>query len=325
MDQPKNAPEVYNHRRLLMKFIAGSPLLSLGLPMCAPVTYKDEHAISDDVIIKNPEEAFSVFDFQKAAQSVLPPAHYGYLATGVLDDRTLIENEKAYSRIKLKMRRLIKVSTVLIYFLVFPKVEPTIITSKESVREVRLADGTLVWLNTNTTFSYPDKFGDERRVELEGEAFFDVARNPEHPFIIETLSSSIEVLGTSFNVNTEDLRTYVSVQSGVVELRNEVSGQKLTAGYAGIADKSGVSLFPIQDINYQSWKTGVFVFDSTPIEEVVEDLNSFYGNRIRLVSTTPCDFTTTFDNASLEDVIKILQLSCNLDVSFNEEIYYLNK
>ena len=63
-------------------------------------------------IINDPAQAINVFDFQKVAQVKLPPAHYGYIATGVLDDRTLIENEKAYSRIKLRMRRLIDARNV---------------------------------------------------------------------------------------------------------------------------------------------------------------------------------------------------------------------
>ncbi len=94
-----------------MKFLAGSPLLSLGLPMCTPVASKNEEQ-NDDGIIGSPSEANNVFDFQLAAQSILPPAHYGYLATGVLDDRTLLENEKAFARIKLKMRRLIDGSDI---------------------------------------------------------------------------------------------------------------------------------------------------------------------------------------------------------------------
>lgn len=94
------------NRRLLLKFLAGSPLLSLGIP---GFSFNSEQ---QDPIIKKAAEAINVFDFQKAAKAKLPPAHYGYIATGVLDDRTLIENEKAYQRIKLRMRRLNDVDQV---------------------------------------------------------------------------------------------------------------------------------------------------------------------------------------------------------------------
>ena len=110
MTKYQSAPEFSQHRRRLIKFIAGSPLLYLGLPMCTPRSAGIEENIIDQSmvgIINDPAQAINVFDFQKVAQVNLPPAHYGYIATGVLDDRTLIENEKAYSRIKLRMRRLI--------------------------------------------------------------------------------------------------------------------------------------------------------------------------------------------------------------------------
>ncbi|MCX2743362.1 alpha-hydroxy acid oxidase [Mangrovivirga sp. M17] len=98
------------HRRQLIKFLLASPLLSLGFPSCI---FDSEDKESDQVkkmvdkLISNPEEAMNVFDFRAVAESKLPPAHFGYIQTGVLDDRTLGENRVGFEKIKLKMRRLV--------------------------------------------------------------------------------------------------------------------------------------------------------------------------------------------------------------------------
>jgi isopentenyl diphosphate isomerase/L-lactate dehydrogenase-like FMN-dependent dehydrogenase len=98
-----------NHRRQLVKFLLGSPLFTLGIPGCSPFSESRQSTPVDpfEGLIKSPTDANNIFDFQKVAEAKLPPAHYGYMATGVLDDRTLVENEAAFNRIKLRMRRLV--------------------------------------------------------------------------------------------------------------------------------------------------------------------------------------------------------------------------
>lgn len=93
------------HRRLLLKFILGSPLL--GLMQCTTPAAQKEQAAKLVEGITNAADAIDVFDFEWQAKQKLPPAHYGYLATGVNDDLTLQANRDAFSKVKLKMRRLI--------------------------------------------------------------------------------------------------------------------------------------------------------------------------------------------------------------------------
>lgn len=107
-------------RRLFLKFLAGSPLLYLGLTVCT--SEKEGGLVSSSVlpkstargpgIITSPDQALNVFDLEAVAREKLPPAHYGYIATGVDDDLTLHENHEAYTRIKIRMRRLIDVRQV---------------------------------------------------------------------------------------------------------------------------------------------------------------------------------------------------------------------
>ncbi len=99
-------PSVHNeHRRLLLKFILGSPLL--GFISCTNANEKVQLAEKIFDGIQNAGDALDVFDFEKLAQHKLPTAHYGYLATGVDSDRTIQANREAFDKVKLKMRRLI--------------------------------------------------------------------------------------------------------------------------------------------------------------------------------------------------------------------------
>ena len=97
-----------HHRRLLLKFLLGSPLL--GLVGCSTEEQKKEVAKAIEYLLKNPSEAINVFDFETMARQKLPPAHYGYMATGVNDDATLHANRAAFEKIKLRMQRLSGVS-----------------------------------------------------------------------------------------------------------------------------------------------------------------------------------------------------------------------
>ena len=93
-----SAQTLLHHRRHFLRFLAASPLLASIEPLRSRVLQD-----SEDLIV-SPEEAINVFDFQKVAQSKLPPAHYGYLATGVGDDATLRANREGFKNFQLRMR-----------------------------------------------------------------------------------------------------------------------------------------------------------------------------------------------------------------------------
>ncbi len=116
-------PTQQEHRRLLLKFLLGSPLLSLAsctTSSNAPVT---EKTVSD--LIQKASEALDVFDFEKLAKNKLPSAHYGYLATGVDGDRTLLANREAFDKVQLRMRRLIDPTQVDMRTTLFGREYPT--------------------------------------------------------------------------------------------------------------------------------------------------------------------------------------------------------
>lgn len=118
-----NAKQQQEHRRLLLKFLLGSPLLSLTSCTTTTQNPPSEKAIAD--LIQKASDALDVFDFEKLAKSKLPSAHYGYLATGVDGDRTLQANREAFDKVRLRLRRLIDPTEVDMRTTLFGREYPT--------------------------------------------------------------------------------------------------------------------------------------------------------------------------------------------------------
>lgn len=205
-------------------------------------------------------------------------------------------------------------------------------TSFESVsntagtpKEISLPDGSKVWLASNSTLEYNSDFENERALNLEGEAFFDVARDEAHPFIISTEFGEVEVLGTAFNIEVEAEGAVVSVEHGKVAVRNDGGEVKLTAGESATATNSGVSDKAPADLNYQGWKTGSFNFYDTPLSDVVEILNKHYETEVILDNKDKANdlVTGTFKNADIDDIIEVIVLTCDVEEEKDENIIRL--
>jgi len=187
--------------------------------------------------------------------------------------------------------------------------------------QIILADGTEVFLNKQTKIIYPKSFDSKiRNVEMEGEAYFQVKPDPTKPFIIKSGNARIEVLGTSFNVRNEsDGTTIVSVNSGKVSLKNQKTQEVvyLTKGEKGIIKKNQVSESTNQELNYQSWKTGVLIFKNTPMSKVFTDIETYYGVKITNRSTKldTLTYTNSFTNIGIDKVIDELELLLKVQVT----------
>jgi len=194
--------------------------------------------------------------------------------------------------------------------------------------KIILNDGSVVWLNKNAKLFYPHEFkGKTREVKLEGEAFFEVTKNPKKPFIVETSFSTVTVLGTTFNINTDSLQTDVSVSTGKVNVKSTYSETSvcLLPNEMAVATKSGLLKSQITNPNYLSWKTGVFLFEDTPLRDVVNDLNTFYNKSIVLNTRNQEQlFSAHFDNARLEDIIEILEITLSLNIQKTANTYEIN-
>ena len=150
---------------------------------------------------------------------------------------------------------------------------------------LQLADGTKVWLNSETILRYPIQFsGTERRVELTGEAFFEVARNEKVPFYVESGEQSVRVIGTEFNISSykENPFIYTTLVKGRVEVvANNKPQQKqiLVPNEQSTIDKIGgeISKRHVDSYRYVAWKEGRFVFDGQSLEEIMKILSKWYN------------------------------------------------
>lgn len=165
-------------------------------------------------------------------------------------------------------------------------------TKYQEQKNVTLSDGTIVWLNGNSQLTYPSAFAaDNRMVHLTGEAFFDVTKNPDRPFIITTEKAKVTVLGTSFNVRAvrAESTTEVVVKTGKVRFENSMGNQQVELtrnekGIYNVADNKIVE-FPAEDMNDIAWQSGRLLFDNTPLKEVIEDLAKQFDVTITLENT----------------------------------------
>jgi len=179
-----------------------------------------------------------------------------------------------------------------------------------------LADGSKVYLNANSEISFSKKFGkNNRNISLKGEAFFEVKRNEKIPFNITTYKTSIQVLGTSFNVYSDSTeKVKVSVVTGVVSFYTGKieNGLKLLAGEQGSYNPGLAKIEKDKNIdpNLMAWKTGILYFDETPVTEAFRLLQKQYS-RVFVFETKAESIptiTTTFDNQSLQAVLEELNL-----------------
>ena len=213
-------------------------------------------------------------------------------------------------------------SFTIIYWFISQSSELQILAGNESM-EHTFPDGSVASLNYNSSISYKKNFGEKTRsLELNGEAFFDVKKDPDKPFVIHSGNLEIKVLGTSFNVNAypEADMLDVVVESGSVSVKlkgRAGSTVTLEKGDKATFTKSEMNLFKSvnTDKNYLAWKTRRIVFEETSMTEVVELLSKVYG-RILIIdspSLEKCPITVTFDSQSLDAVLAVI--SSTLDVT----------
>ena len=175
-----------------------------------------------------------------------------------------------------------------------------------------LADGTKVWMNADSKLRYPISFVEEKRVVyLEGEAYFEVAKDASKPFIVSTASGEITVLGTQFNVKSykEENSIYTTLVEGSVSFRGRTNKETiLTPGYQLIynQEQGTQELKRVNVGNYISWKDNLFQFEELSLEDIMKTLARWY------------DVTVTYEKEEL----KQLQFSGNLDKYSNIESFF---
>ncbi len=206
-------------------------------------------------------------------------------------------------------------------------------TDDQKNLEVTLPDGSTVSLNRNTELSYRQNHGkSERSVSLTGEAFFEITPDAGKPFVVDAGKASVKVVGTSFNIitNNPDSAVEVYVETGKVML-SDINGTRnimLDPGDVGTMDTeiSGKTLN--ENPNYMSWKTGVLVYNGQTLDIVFRDLKRVYNMDIVAddpgISELPW-VSPPIDNQPQETIILLICRSFTLSYAKDGNVYHLSK
>jgi ferric-dicitrate binding protein FerR (iron transport regulator) len=179
---------------------------------------------------------------------------------------------------------------------------------------IRLSDGSKVSLDENTIVKYPEEFsGSERKIHLEkGNAFFSVAHDKQHPFVVQLGESSVTVLGTRFNITATKDELYVSVTAGSV--RFESGGEDksvLTAGNGVVYNRLTETLTAVDvtNKNADAWLTHELNFTDASLREVIQSLEQYYKVRVAVNDSIANfkKFNARFKNSELQEVLDVLE------------------
>jgi len=157
----------------------------------------------------------------------------------------------------------------------------TISTARGNQYQLTLSDGSKVWLNAASSLRFPTSFkGKERRVEVTGEAYFEIAKNPSMPFKVQAGSGEIDVLGTHFNVNAyaDEPSVKTTLLEGAVVVKKATALQTLAPGQqAEFSPKNGIALAENVDVTQETaWKDGFFLFNNTDIHTLMRQVSRWY-------------------------------------------------
>ena len=187
-----------------------------------------------------------------------------------------------------------------------------------------LSVGSVITLNKRSTVTYPSKFkGSTRAIALKGEAFFNVAPDKKKPFIISVNDVQVTVVGTSFNIKSENGNTEVVVETGIVRVTRAGKTVELNAGEKIVMDANDsiASKEAVSDKLYNYYRSKEFVCDETPLWKLVQVLNEAYDANIIIGRKELNDkkITTIFYNESLEKILEIIHLTFDITVVKKED------
>lgn len=183
-----------------------------------------------------------------------------------------------------------------------------------------LADGTRVWLNSETTLRYPVNFiGMQRAVQLDGEAYFEVAPDSSRPFYIQMNGNSIKVVGTSFNVSNyaSDGNWNTTLIEGKVEINNAGLLYTLIPGEHFTADRATdeIKIVKVNPLQYSSWKEGKVIFQDERLEDIIRKLSRWYDFEVFYIHSELKDwhFGGTINKYNSFDVVlRYLERTANI-------------
>ncbi|PKP06900.1 MAG: hypothetical protein CVU10_04915 [Bacteroidetes bacterium HGW-Bacteroidetes-5] len=212
-------------------------------------------------------------------------------------------------------------------------------TNKGVKGVVTLPDSSVVWLNSDTRLTYPEKFtGKYREVEISGEGYFEVKSNPDTAMIVTTCKGlKIEVLGTKFLIRSyeEDNESQATLFSGSIKLTSPKGRysrdyvKKLKPLESVIIDNN-VPIRVIQNadtLKSIAWKNGKLIFEETPIQEVLKKLERWHGTEfiVKDYSIMSCKITAQFQSESIVQIMEVIKYCSPIDYKIRDKQIILSK
>lgn len=256
---------------------------------------------------------------QLAASTRSPRLQYSAGATRrLLDQRIAAWHRRRFLRVASAVAAVVVLGVVSWGAYVYATAtEMRTISTLAETRTVQLPDGTQVVLNRHSSLSYPDPFDKKtREVTLQGEAYFAVSKNAEHPFIVQTGALSVRVLGTEFNVEAypKDEQIRASLFEGSVAIDTENDHRLvLVPGECVVYDLMSKNLSKTQIIrraDEMAWQTGAIVFNNLTLGEIARRLSNLFNVEIRVANPVlaATGMSARFiHNESLDEMLLLLQ------------------
>jgi len=209
----------------------------------------------------------------------------------------------------------------------------TISTPNGGEWEIRLPDGSVVWLNAASSLRYPLNIGKakQRIVKLDGEAYFEVAKDKEHPFIVETDKQSVEVLGTHFNINSykDELITKTTLLEGSVRVSHKATNESeiLKPGEQSFVSASGMNVNDVDVDEAIAWKKGYFMFNNEKQVSILRKIARWYNVEIEYADQQAKDVMYYGTVSRFEKISKVLTKfeqtgEVRFDIKGNKVIVY---
>lgn len=189
----------------------------------------------------------------------------------------------------------------------------TLSTAKGETYQVHLPDGTDVWLNAASSLTYSAQLvsNGKRKVQLEGEGYFEVAKDKNHPFIVQSKGQEVEVLGTHFDINTygDKRKMLTSLLEGSVTITANYAREILKPGQQAAVAGDQIQISQANPEQVLDWKNGYFMFENESIEQVMKVMSRWYDVEIDYDQDIPnVRFTCIISrNKSMIEFLRLLQ------------------
>lgn len=312
------ASPVKNKRRKLWSFIAAAAIVIVVVAVYLIQPKKASHSTNPIQVVNN---------------DVLPG---GNKATLTLSDGTIVDIGARNNGI-IQNETGTKIEKKEDGLLMYEKVADTKETAYNTVSIPRggqytltLSDGTKVWLNALSSLRFPEQFSDSLRVvELTGEAFFEVTKDKQHPFIVKMNDKEqVKVLGTQFNVssyNDEETKKITLVE-GSVDVKTQNSNLKLTPGQQALISNGNLSVDKNADVESATgWKDGKFVFHDADIYNIMRQAERWYDVNVIYRTTSSEHFNFSISrNEPLSKILHLMELTGKIHFKIeNKSVYVL--